>query len=486
MRKKILVLVSIIMALLCLNSAKAYAADEATEIKLNIKAANNESTARLLDDSYSTKITFTVDNPLTITSKDGSSKLYGIYVVWAAVPDEWTLTFDGGKYEGGKNGFLHEYVAIPEGTESATLTLTKKESICKIKAYGKGELPKDVQTWKPVCDKADMLLFSTHADDEILFFGGALAEYAGERNLDVQLVYFSNYFTGTVIREHEKLDGLWAIGVKNYPVNGDFDDQYADNLKAAEKLYGLDNCEAFIVEQIRRFKPQICIAQDTNGEYGHGTHMLTSKAMQEAVTVSMDADKYPESAKEYGTWDVPKTYIHLAKDNPIKLDCRKPLSKFDGQNAVDVASYAYKQHVSQQWCWFYVSDTYEYSIADYGLVRTQVGVDTNNDMMEHLTSYAEQKKIEEAKRAAESEARQAAIEKKAAEKEAKEKASYEHEFGVAKEDVPADKVPNFVKKVGMTLLLIIAVVLAVFFVGSAISSGRYYRKKAKKRKKRRR
>ena len=32
----------------------------------------------------------------------------------------------------------------------------------------------------------------------------------------------------------------------------------------------------------------------------------------------------------------------------------------DGMTAVEVATAAYKRHVSQQWCWFYVSDEYEY------------------------------------------------------------------------------------------------------------------------------
>ena len=231
---------------------------------------------------------------------------------------------------------------------------------------------------------------STHADDELLFLGGVLAEYAGQEKLSVQVVYFSNYYNGAVIREHEKLDGLWAIGVKNYPVTGNFDDIYAADLASAEKIFGYDKTLSFVVEQIRRFKPQVCVGQDTKGEYGHGTHMLTSKALQEAITISMDPRKYPESAEKYGTHDVEKTYIHLYPENKLYLDCQKPLSEFGGKNAVEVAEEAYKKHVSQQWCWFYVSDSYEYSCADFGLFRTTVGNDTGNDMMEHVVSYEEQ------------------------------------------------------------------------------------------------
>jgi len=80
-----------------------------------------------------------------------------------------------------------------------------------------------------------------------------------------------------------------------------------------------------------------------------------------------------------------------------------------------VAVEAYKKHVSQQWCWFYVSDDYEYSIADFGLYRTTVGTDTGNDLMEHLTSYAEQERAArlEAERLAQEEAAQKAAEEAA-------------------------------------------------------------------------
>jgi len=287
---------------------------------------------------------------------------------------------------------LHEYVAIPDGVTTVTMTLSKSEKICGISAYSTGILPTDVERWETVCEKADILVLSTHADDELLFLGGVLAVYAGQEKLAVQVVYFSNYYNGAVIREHEKLDGLWAVGVKKYPVTGNFDDLYAADLASAEKLFGYDKTLSFVVEQIRRFKPQVCVGQDINGEYGHGTHMLTAKALQEAITISMDGTKYPESAEKYGTHDVKKTYIHLYPDNKLHLDCQKPLSEFGGKNAVEVAAEAYKKHVSQQWCWFYVSDTYEYSCADFGLCRTTVGNNTGNDMMEHVISYEQQAK----------------------------------------------------------------------------------------------
>ena len=360
---------------------------QATKTELSIKTSTGKATSALQDGSYSTTISCNESEQITITSKD---MMQGLYIEWAKEPSQWTLTYNGQTMVCGTQGFLHEYVAIPDGATTVTMTLSKSEKICGISAYSAGILPADVERWNPVCEKADILVLSTHADDELLFLGGVLAQYAGQEKLSVQVIYFSNYYNGAVIREHEKLDGLWAVGVKNYPVTGNFDDLYAADLAAAEKLFGYDKTLSFVVEQIRRFKPQVCVGQDINGEYGHGTHMLTSKALQEAITISMDATKYPDSAEKYGIHDVKKTYIHLYPENKLSLDCQKPLSEFGGKNAVEVAAAAYKKHVSQQWCWFYVSDSYEYSCANFGLCRTTVGNDTGNDMMEHVISYKEQ------------------------------------------------------------------------------------------------
>ena len=362
---------------------------QATKAAISIKTSTGKNTSALQDVSYATNISCNESEQITITSQE---MMQGIYIEWAKEPSKWTLTYNGQTMECGTSGFLHEYVAIPDGATSVTMILSKSEKICGITGYSTGILPADVERWKPTCEKADILVLSTHADDELLFLGGVLAEYAGQEKLAVQVVYFSNYYNGAVIREHEKLDGLWAAGVKNYPVTGNFDDIYAADLASAEKIFGYDKTLSFVVEQIRRFKPQVCVGQDVNGEYGHGTHMLTSKALQEATTISMDATKYPESVEKYGIHDVEKTYIHLYPENKLYLDCKKPLSEFGGKNAVEVAQEAYKKHVSQQWCWFYVSDSYEYSCADFGLYRTTVGNDTGNDMMEHVISYEEQAK----------------------------------------------------------------------------------------------
>jgi len=124
--------------------------------------------------------------------------------------------------------------------------------------------------------------------------------------------------------------------------------------------------------------------------------MLTSKAVTMAVEAASDADQYAGSASLYGIWDTPKTYLHLYEENKIRLDLRQPIASMGGRTALEIAADAYKKHVSQQWCWFYVSDDYQYSCAEFGLYRTTVGNDSKgNDLLENLKTYKIQQQEEE-------------------------------------------------------------------------------------------
>ena len=49
----------------------------------------------------------------------------------------------------------------------------------------------EAREWQPSCEKADLLLIVAHPDDELLWFGGALPTYAGERGMAVQVMYMA-------------------------------------------------------------------------------------------------------------------------------------------------------------------------------------------------------------------------------------------------------------------------------------------------------
>lgn len=319
---------------------------------------------------------------ITVTAKEGTP-IGAVYIKWNKAVSPYELITDSETIPCGQNGFLHEFISLDNPSAALKFSLPSENpmGIYEIRIFTDNQVPEDVQIWEPPCQRADILMVSAHSDDEILFMGGIIPTYAAEQGARVQVVYMTEFWSTTPVREHEKLDGLWADGLRTYPVCGNFKDMYAADLEAAKKIYDLEAMTDYLTETIIRFQPQILVTHDFNGEYGHGFHQLTARAAADALE------------KAAPSWDVPKAYFHLYGENKIRMDLNTPLASMNGQTALEVAKAAYLKHVSQQWCWFYVSDTYEYSCADFGLYRTGVGTDTADSMLENIVLYAQQERL---------------------------------------------------------------------------------------------
>ncbi len=353
---------------------------------------------------------------ITLQSAEGIAHLY---IEFDRLPGEWTI-LAGGKEYPVKDGFLHQYVdisALCGKQKELTLKFAEKTSIADLYSFGAGELPDFVQTWDAPCQKADLMLISSHSDDEQLFFAGVLPYYAVERELNVQVVYIVQHFEAGGVedhtRPHEQLDGLWAVGIRNYPVMSDFPDVYSESkdrataFAMAERAFGAegvtyDDFKGYITECLRRFRPLVVVSHDLDGEYGHGTHVFCAAALTEALQAAVDDSQYPESAKKYGTWRPEKTYLHLYEEHPITMDWDTPLESLGGKTPFQVTQEGFGCHKSQHWTWFKrwiygsggeitkASQITTYSPCQYGLYDTIVGYDTvGGDFMENVATYAQ-------------------------------------------------------------------------------------------------
>lgn len=404
----------------------------AEELDAKVTSSAEISASKLSDNSHYSSVTLNENDTITVVSSNGSL-IHGFYISWDTEPVPWIMTTDNGDVQCGLNGFLHEYVALEVPSSTVTVHIPQDAvKVDEIRIFGEGELPHDVQVWNPPCERADIMVVSSHADDEILFFGGALTLYAYEYDADVQVIYMCEFrSTKQAVREHEKLDGLWEAGIRNYPACGNFWDKYSETIAKAKTQYNYDDMTKFLVEQIRRFQPQVVVTHDVYGEYGHGFHRLTCHAVLEAVELAAMEDQYTDSVVSYNTWNTPKTYLHISEINPITLDLRVTMEEdYAERTIIDILKAAYKKHVSQQKYWFYVSDTYEYSCAKFGLVRSLVGADTTNDLLCNLKTYAVQEVEEQARLEAEA----AALAAQKAEEERLEAERKAEEERLAKEE----------------------------------------------------
>ena len=299
----------------------------------------------------------------------------------------------------GTNAFLHEYVKIENPSAEIELTMPETRTVvAEIYAYSVGYPPAEVQDWQPSDEPADILVFSTHADDELLFMGGLIPYYAAVRGLRVQVVYMTTnyapanrslYYLNYRFRPHEALNGLWTVGDRVYPVTNMVPDKSCEYLWEAERLYGKDRFAEFQTEMIRRFKPLVVVTQAEDGEYGHGTHILTALSVEEAVVAAADPERFPESAEKYGVWDTPKTYLHNyddPDDDYTWLSYEKISPALGWRTPFQAAQAAYRMHLTQQHWGFYVYGFgHPYDSHRFGLYRSLVGADEkHNDLLEHV------------------------------------------------------------------------------------------------------
>ena len=402
-----------IAVLLILFLATAVLAAEADCLSTEITSVGFSNPGLMADGSERDYAASWGESSVTVSRADGVSSLY---IVFDRLPPVWTLvdTATGNSVQCGTFTFLHEFVDVEAlfgySPVSVTLTFAEGVQIAEIYGFGAGELPDWVQIWEPALDEADLLLISSHSDDEQLFFAGVLPYYAGELGLKVQVAYVVNHFD-TRMRPHEQLDGLWEVGVRNYPIIPEFPDLYSESYEGALSAfggygYGLEDFCEYLTEVIRRTKPLVIVSHDINGEYGHGTHILCISALRECIERTADASYFPESAEKFGVWDVEKVYLHLYGDNQIVMNFDVPLESFGGKTAFQVSQDGFSHHTSQHWTWFkkwmygesnnitLATQITTYSPLYYGLYRTTVGYDTvGGDFFENVMTYAERNAV---------------------------------------------------------------------------------------------
>ncbi len=314
----------------------------------------------------------------------------GVWIQWydhphAAALQIQDLNGNWVEYSHSDGVFLSDYLELPELTTSFRIAnaagVSSPMPIAELHIYGTGDLPVNVQNWNPPAEKADLLMIVAHPDDEVLWFGGMLPTYAGQRKKTCQVAVMVPTLP---CRRLELLDCLWTCGVTRYPVWGYFRDAFSQTLKQQYARWNKQGVYKLITEWIRRFKPDVLVTHDFDGEYGHGAHRVCADAVANCLEAAASKKKYSDSAKKYGVWKVPKCYVHLYKENVIDLDWRQPLPWFDGKTGFEVAEEGFRCHISQQHTNYHVEDFGPWDNSLFGLYRSLVGPDmVKNDLFEN-------------------------------------------------------------------------------------------------------
>lgn len=384
MHKRILICLMVLLVAFAVPALAEEARDITTECTL-LAGGRKTKSRPMMDRSYTTYYELKKGGVLQAESPE--EDISGVFLQFYERSNPVEIQVEQGEawqtVAAGEGNHLSDWFPLPEGTRKVRVINTGKARmfLAELTIYGQGEKPARTVQWQDL-DKADMLLVVAHPDDELLWFGGLLPTYAGQRDLKVQVAYL---VPSTPRRRLELLDGLATCGVDAYPLFGGLRDVRSDTLKGQYKLWKKKTVMTRVVEMIRKVQPEVLVTQDVNGEYGHGAHRVCADACMLAVEQAADTAKYKDSAKAYGPWQVKKMYIHLYGENQLRMDWREPLPAFGGKDSFTVASEALACHVSQVKHGWAMEEGGEMDNSLFGLYHSTVGEDVlGNDLMENV------------------------------------------------------------------------------------------------------
>ena len=408
MQKRLIPAAVILLCVLVFALCGAAQADEAENITgdCTVKlCSKNFKAAKITDGLYTSywESDKTAHPWITVSSKD---PIYGLYLCFQKMPEHYLVQREksGGEWETlyeGDTRFHHMYYPI-DGYKHLRVYVPDKGKTTmgfnEVFAFGEGEIPDWVQQWEPVPEKTEMLFLATHPDDDILFLGSVIAWYGIEKQRDITVAYLTKSNT---TRRSEALNGLWELGIRTYPVFGEFRDVYANPNRVSQaykETGGKDKVQGWVTELYRRLKPDVVVTQDLEGEYGPPQHKMLADAACAAFDLAADAGTFPDSLEKYGAWEVKKLYVHLygTPREQVEFDWTVPLESLGGETPNERSADAYAMHKTQAGQGrkskgvFTPFSVEEFGVKRYpnnifGLYATRVGPDIgHDDMLENI------------------------------------------------------------------------------------------------------
>lgn len=292
MKKHFLLFTVLILFMIYGSTALAH---EATDITADctITVSNHNRTACIIDRDYSTSMVTDRAKKIRIEiTTPENQPASSLYLCFGKIPEQWSVEHkiedEWVEVVQGDTSYLHAYAEFDASTQFRIVVsygYADKLNLKELFVFSEGNTPDWVQRWEPTHEKADLLLLVAHPDDELIFFGGLIPTYAVECNMNVVVAYMT---TANTTRNSELLNGLWSMGVKNYPVFGPLYDSYSSSLSKGYQQWPKNKARNFAMKLVRRYKPDVMLSHDitANTVMVDTVYVLTSLNIVQKILIT--------------------------------------------------------------------------------------------------------------------------------------------------------------------------------------------------------
>jgi LmbE family N-acetylglucosaminyl deacetylase len=161
-----------------------------------------------------------------------------------------------------------------------------------------------------------------------------------------------------VIRTQELLAARRIDGGQQFFTRAN-DFGFSKSAQETFQIWGKDDILSDVVKVFRQYQPDVIITRFPPDERaGHGHHTASAMLANEAFDVAAKADQYPETAKEFGVWQVKRLYTNTGRWWNKDINETTPgiitlnvggYSSLLGKSYSEIAAQSSSQHKSQGW-----------------------------------------------------------------------------------------------------------------------------------------
>jgi LmbE family N-acetylglucosaminyl deacetylase len=246
--------------------------------------------------------------------------------------------------------------------------------------------------WAPQPPKAALMVVLAHPDDEA-YFPGLIPELALVRKLPVVTIVMTSGEAGLsppgdrALREGEMRRACRVYGMPNPPLFARFaDGAFLGTLEDNWRLWGGESAAAaYLVQQIRRYRPEVIVTHAMDGEYGHPNHVGCALSVTKAFAGAADLKSFPVPPGGPPPWTPKKLYLHRWPTRPIEVRWDIPVPGMNGRTCLEIGTAGGRQHASQGYANRDFAELDGDRSSKFGLYASTVGFDTKSDgFFEHI------------------------------------------------------------------------------------------------------